>query len=154
MTKVKKILAIGALVLAISATSITAFAASKYSSPAEALAGLTGRTIESVMAEKKQSGKTYGQMANDVGKLDEFKKENLQIKKDVIQKRVEDGTITKERADEIIAAMEKNQANCDGSGSARIGQNMGAGFGREQGQVQGRKGYGRGNCQGVCLGNN
>ena len=43
--KMKKILAAGVAVLALSALSVTAFAASAYNSPAEAVAALTGKTV-------------------------------------------------------------------------------------------------------------
>ena len=138
MTKFKKIAAIGAMVLIVSATSLTAFAASKYSSPAEAVAGLTGQTVESVITERADTGKTYGTIAKDAGKLEEFKAENLQIKKDALAQKVAAGTMTQAKADEIIAAIEKNQVNCDGTGSAKIGQKMGAGFGIMNGNGQGR----------------
>lgn len=154
MTKLKKIAAIGAMVLVVSATSLTAFAASKYSSPAEAVAGLTGQTVESVITERADTGKTYGTIAKDAGKLEEFKAENLQIKKDALAEKVKAGTMTQARADEIIAAIEKNQVNCDGTGSAKVGQRMGAGFGgmngNGQGRGQGGAGCGQGNCTGSC----
>lgn len=151
MTKLKKIAAIGAMVLVVSATSLTAFAASKYSSPAEAVAGLTGKTTESVIAERTETGKTYGTIAKEAGKLEEFKSENLQIKKDILAKKVADGTMTQARADEISKAMEENQANCDGTGSAKIGKKMGAGFGGMNGNGQGRGQGGAGCGQGNCL---
>lgn len=148
MTRLKKFAAIGAMVLVVSATSLTAFAASKYSSPAEAVAGLTGQTVESVITERSDTGKTYGTIAKDAGKLEEFKAENLQIKKDILAKKVADGTMTQARADEIIKAIEENQANCDGTGSAKIGQRMGAGFGGMNGNGQGRGCGGAGCGQG------
>ena len=151
MTKLKKIAAIGAMVLVVSATSLTAFAASKYSSPTEAVAGLTGQTVESVIAERSDTGKTYGTIAKDAGKLEEFKSENLQIKKDILAKKVADGTMTQARADEIIKAIEENQTNCDGTGSAKIGQRMGAGFGGMNGNGQGRGQGGAGCGQGNCI---
>ncbi len=147
MTKLKKVLAIGTMVLTIGATSITAFAASQYNTPAEALAGLTGKTVESVRAERSETGKTYGTIASENGKLEEFKAEMLQIKKDALAKRVEDGIMTQEKADEIIAAIEENQANCDGTRPAKMGQKMGAGFGGMNGKGQGKgQGRGRGGC--------
>lgn len=146
MLKLKKIVTLGVMVLAIVATSITAFAVSNYNTPAEALADLTGRTIDSVIAERSETCKTYGAIANDAGKLAEFKAEILKIKKDALAEKVAAGTITQERADEIITALEQNQANCNGTGSARIGQKMGAGFGSMNGIGQGR-GRGRG-CAG------
>lgn len=141
MTKIKKITAIGAMVLVIGATSITAFAASKYSSPAEAVAGLTGKTVESVIQERQDTGKSYGAIAEDAGKLEEFKQEKLQILKDNLAKRVADGTITQERADEIVKAVEERQAVCDGTGTGGAGCGMGAGLGRGNG-----RGCGMGGC--------
>lgn len=146
MAKLKKIAAIGTMVLVIGATSITAFAASKYNSPAEAVAGLTGKTVESVVSERSETGKTYGEIAKEAGKLEEFKSENLQIKKDILAKKVADGTMTQARADEIIKAVEERQATCDGTGNGGSGCGMGAGFGRGS-----SNGGGRG-CGGVgCL---
>ena len=150
MTKLKKIVALGAMVLAIGATSVTVFAASNYNTPAEALAGLTGRTVESVTVERSKTGKTYGTIANEAGKLTEFKAEILEIKKDALTEKVTAGTITQEKADEIIAALEANQANCDGTGTARIGQKMGAGFGGMRGNGQGRGQGGAVRRQGLC----
>ena len=150
--KLKKITAIGAMVLVIGASSITAFAASKYSSPAEAVAGLTGKTVDSVIQERQDTGKTYGTIAQEAGKLDEFKSENLQIKKDILAKRVADGTMTQARADEIIKAVEERQATCDGTGNGGAGCGMGAGFGGMNGnggQGRGQRGVGCG--QGNCM---
>lgn len=145
MTNFKRKITLGAMVLLIGATSVTAFAASTYNSPSEAVAGLTGRTEESVISEKTETGKTYGTIADEAGKLTEFKAENLEIKKDILSTRVEEGTMTQADADEIIERIEENQATCDGSGSAQIGKSMGAGFGRGNGNGNGN-GRGNGNC--------
>lgn len=145
MLKFKKTIILGAMVLTIGATSLTAFAASKYNTPAEAAAGLTGKTVESVISEKAETGKTYGTIAKEAGKLTEFKKEVLEIKKDILDEKVKNGTLTQERADEIMAALKENQENCDGTGSARVGQKMGAGF-------SGKNGVGMGKGQGSGLG--
>lgn len=125
----KKTTVIGLIILAISTSVVTAFAASQYSTPAEALAGITGRTVESVTDERTETGKTYGAIASEADKLDEFKAEMLQMKKDILSAQVASGTIKQEKADTIIAALEENQAKCDGTGSARIGKAMGAMFG-------------------------
>lgn len=149
MKKFKRFIMVGAMVMVVGATTVTAFAASSYDTPAEALAGLTGKTVEDVIAERTETGKTYGTLANDAGKLEEFRAEVLQIKKDILAEKVAAGLMTQERADEIAAAIENNQANCDGTGNARIGQGMGAGFGGMQGNGQGNRGFGQfgGNCQ-------
>ena len=154
MTKLKKAIAIGTMVLTLSATSLTAFAASNYQTPAEAVAGLTGKTVESVLAERAETGKTYGTIANEAGKLEEFKGEMLEIKKDALAEKVADGVITQEKADRIIETIEENQANCDGTASAKSGMKMGAGVGgmNDGGQGKGQRGFGRGqgNCTGSC----
>lgn len=150
MLKFKKTIILGAMVLTIGATSLTAFAASKYNTPAEAAAGLTGKTVESVIEEKTETGKTYGTIAKEAGKLTEFKNEILEMKKDILDEKVKNGIITQERADEIITALKENQANCDGTGSARVGQKMGAGFGGNGGGMGRGQGKGLGfseNCQ-------
>ena len=152
MKNFKKLIIVGAVVTMVGAASVTAFAASSYTAPAEAVAGLTGRTVADVTSERYETGKTYGTIANDAGKLEEFQSEMLQAKKDILASRVEAGSITQERADEIITAIENNQSTCDGTGSFRTGQRMGAGFGsmngNGQGQGQGMRGFGQ--CGGLC----
>ena len=49
--------------------------------------------------------------------LNEFKKENLNIKKEQINEKVANGTLTKAEDEKIIKDLETNQANCDGNGS-------------------------------------
>ena len=152
MTKFKKIAALGAMLLVVGATSITVFATSAYKSPAESVAGLTGKTVENVIAERSETGNSYGSIASEAGKLEDFKKEMLEIKKEALVEKVAAGTMTQAEADKIIAAVEENQATCDGTGSARIGQKMGAGFGGKncngQGKGQGGAGRGQGSCSG------
>ena len=144
MTRLKKYAVIGSIILAMGAT--TAFAASSYTTPAEAAADLTGKSIEDVIAEKNETGKSFGAIANDAGKLEEFKKEILSIKKQLLDKKVASGTMTQERANEIYAALEENINNCDGTGASKIGKSMGAGFGSMM------RGQGRGQGQGICNG--
>jgi hypothetical protein len=139
MNKLKKIALIGAVVLVVSATSITALAASSYNNPAEIVAGLTGKSVESVTAEKTETDVTYGALAGEYGVLDQFKSQMLEQKKAYLAERVAAGTMTQERADAIIAAMEANQANCDGT---CIG---GAGYGMGNGACDG-------NCDGIGVG--
>ncbi len=145
MNKLKKFTVLGMTILLIGAMSVTAFATS-YGTPAEIVAGLTGKSVDSVIEDKAASGKTYGTIAGEAGKLPEFKSEILQLKKAVLEQKVADGTLTREKADEIIAAMEENQANCDGTGLGGCGQGMGAGFG-------GGQGFGQGRGRGMCAGN-
>jgi len=157
MKNLKKIAVVGAIVLALGATSITAFAATGTNTPVGIVAGLTGKSVESVTAEKVESGKTYGSLASDYGVLTQFKSQMLEQKKAQLAEKVKAGTMTQERADAIIAAMEANQANCDGSCSGKSGAKMGAGFGAGTGKGNGtgsmNRNHGDGNGSGCGSGN-
>jgi len=151
----KKVAIVMAVILVVGVTSVTAFAASGYTSPAEIITGLTGKSIESVIADKTESGSTYGAIASEAGVLDEFKAQMLEQRKANLSERVTAGTMTQERADEIIAAMEENQANCDGSGT---GSGMcsgtctgtGAGLGNSAGNRGGGQNFSE-RRMGTCL---
>ncbi|MDD4843950.1 MAG: hypothetical protein PHU31_06435 [Anaerotignum sp.] len=135
------------------ATGVTAFAASQYNTPAELVAGITGRTVESVVTEKTETGKTYGTIASEAGVLEEFKAEALEIKKDQLTAQVAAGVMTQERANTIIAALEENQVNCDGTGSGEMGKALGAKFGangKGMGTERGSRGQGMGLRDGSC----
>lgn len=95
MKMTKKFIAGCTAAFMLSATSVTAFAAASYSTPAEAAAGITG--------------KSYGAIANEAGKLEEFKAEMLQM-------------------------LESRQAVCNGTGNNQGGCGVacGMGFGRDQ----------------------
>lgn len=137
MKNVRKLVAVGAMITLVGATSLTAFAASDFTSPAEVLASLTGKTVETVVAEKIDTAKTYGTLANEAGVLDEFRTEVSLVKADQLAEKVAAGTMTQERADEIAAAMLANQENCDGTGTGNDGVRLGAGFGQGSGNMQG-----------------
>lgn len=146
----KKTVLVLATVLTLGAVSVTAMAANVLKTPAEIVAGLTERTAESVTEEKAQSGKTYGAIANEAGVLDEFKSQRLEQKKALLSEKVADGTITQDRADSIIAAMEKNQADCDGTGSGMNGRGTCAGSGTCTGGGMNGNGRGSGLGRGSC----
>ena len=133
MSKIKKLLTVGVAVLALSALSVTALAASAYSNPAEAVAALTGTTVESVVQERQETGNTYCTIADEAGVLDEYQSAILEMRKDALDARVAAGNMTQEQADEILAAMEANMADCDGTGGAMMGQYYGAGLGSNGG---------------------
>jgi hypothetical protein len=107
-------------------------------SPADIAAGLTGKSVEDLYNARAE-GKTYGTIANEEGKLEEFKALMLERKKEILDQRVEEGRLTQEQADEILNSLETNIANCDGTGNggAAIGRNGGAGFGQGSGMGQG-----------------
>lgn len=125
-----------------------AYAASALT-PAEIAANLTGKSVTELQ-QQRQAGKTYGAIASEAGKLDEFKTQMIEQKKLILDERVAAGKLTQEQADTIYKNLQDNQANCDGSGNgnARIGQKGGAGFGQGQGSGM-RLGNGTGNGQGL-----
>ncbi|MPM35497.1 hypothetical protein SDC9_82090 [bioreactor metagenome] len=154
MKNLKKTAIVGAAVLALGITSITAFAAT-FSTPAELLAGLTGKSVESIIDEKVEEGTTYGALASDYGVLDEYKTQILEEKKAYIEERVDEGTMTRERADVIIENIEENNLTCDGTGYGAGGCGMGGGFGAGNGSGNGvcdGTGYGGGFGQGGSFG--
>ncbi|NLV36370.1 MAG: DUF2680 domain-containing protein [Clostridiaceae bacterium] len=149
MKNMKRYATVGIItVFILTVGSVAAFAASQYATPAEAVAGLSGREVQSVIDERAQTGKTYGAIANEAGVLDKFKAEMLEIKKDTLAARVAAGTMTQEQADAVIARIEENQASCDGTGTGRgqngTGSGAGIGFGKGNGQGRGQNGSGLG----------
>ncbi len=143
MKNAKKAL-IGLIIgIIIASLSITALAASAYSTPAEVISELTGRTTDEVIAEKMESQKTYGAIADEAGKLDEFREEMLELKKNNLADQVESGKITQEKADDILKSIEDKRATCDGTGSGKVGQSMKAKFG-SNGSGEGFGGANRG----------
>lgn len=110
----------------------TAFATVTGKTPAEITAGLTGKTVEQVNSERV-AGKTYGAIADQAGKLEEFKVQTLEQKKANLDQKVTDGFLTQAQADAMYNSIKTNQATCDGTGTARIGSKMGAGIGQGQG---------------------
>ena len=109
MKSLKKIITLSAVVFVIGVVTITGFAASNYKTPAEALAGLTGKTVDAVIAERQESNSTFGVMAAEAGKLEEFKVEALEMRKDNLNAQVEAGTMTQERADAIMNQIQERQ---------------------------------------------
>jgi hypothetical protein len=147
MKNFKKLIAAATIVGILGVAGVAGAAGASYAAgaktPADIAAGLTGKTVEEIRSQRA-AGTTCGTIAKEAGKLDEFKKEILVQKKAVLEQRVKDGKLTQEQADTIYKAIETNQAACDGTGSARIGQKNGAGFGQGMG-----KGAGQGNGSGL-----
>lgn len=144
MKNMKKLIAV------VAAVGILGIAGAAYAAavktPAEVAAALAGKTVEAVK-EERAAGKTYGAIAGDAGKLNEFKAQMLEQKKAILDQKVKDGVLTQEQADEIYNQMKSMQATCDGTGNARIGKKSGAGMGKGLGRGQGQglgKGLGRG----------
>ena len=144
MKKFKKIAVVSLIVLALAATSFTAFAYT-FSSPAEILANLTGKNADEVANERYESGLTYGQMAYEEGLWEEYNDEMLKNKKAYLDEKVTEGTITQEEADEIYANIEARQEACLGNGTGGYGGGMmGLGFGGGGRGCGGGRGFGGG----------
>lgn len=127
----------------------TALATVTGKTPAEITANVTGKTLEQVTTERA-TGKSYGIIAEEAGKLDEFKAQTLEQKKAILDQRVSDGKLTQEQANAIYNSLKTNQLTCDGTGSARIGKSMSAGFAQGQGMGMGLgqgQGMGKGSGQ-------
>ena len=148
MTKSVRAVVAAVSMFVLCAGSTAVFAASAKS-PAETLAELTGKSVENVIAEKIESGQTYGAMAQEAGKLAEFTAANLEAKKDILAEQVASGKISQERADVIMGNIDKNMAACDGTaaGGAGAGAGIGAGAGAGNGN-----GNGQGNRDGSGTG--
>lgn len=136
---VKKLAAF-TIAAALGLAGTTAFAAAAYQTPAEAVAGLTGRTTQEVIDERINTGKTYGTIAQEAGKLEEFQSAMLEMAKDRMDELVSAGGLTQEQADARIDLMEQNQVICNGTGIG-AGAGVGGGYGRGYGCGGG---YGRG----------
>jgi hypothetical protein len=152
MKNYKKLIAAATIVGMLGVVGVAgAAAATGATTPAGIVAGLTGKSVDAVTAERA-AGKTYGTMAQEAGKLDQFKTENLAQKKVMLDQRVTEGNLTRAQADATYKSIEANQATCDGSGSAKMGQQngMGSGQGMGAGQHNGG-GMGRGMNTGNSL---
>ncbi len=153
----KKVLILVFILVLILATSITAFAFTGRT-PAEIVAGLTGKTTEEVADLRYESGKTYGQMAYEVSEdaWEDFREEILENKKAILKEKVADGTLTQEEADEILSNMEEMQNYCleNGGGFGMMRNKSGNSFGMGNGYGMGNgfrnsgngMGFGGGRC--------
>ncbi len=129
-------------ILLVAATTVWAATAAK--TPAEIYTNLTGTTVKEAYEQRTAENKTFGQLAEEADKLDEFKEQLLESKKSILQQKVEDGVFTQEQADAFLKVLEERIAACDGSGNGgRLGRQFGAGFGRGAGCGSGM-GFGKG----------
>lgn len=148
MKKTKLFLLISIVTILLVGVASISYAATVYNSPAEIIAGLTGKSVDAAVAAR-QAGTSFGAQAEDAGKLAEFKAARLDLYKQRLDQAVTDKKITQEEADKLYQAMELRTANCSGAGS---GQGTGNGLG--QGMGMGGRGMGRGagNGSGAGLG--
>ena len=157
--KNKKILLMTAIVtVLVLGLATVSFAATEWKTPAEVLAGLTGKSVEAVQ-EARQEGQSYGAQAAAADKLEAFRDERLAQVENRLKDAVEDGQLTEEEAAQRLETMQERAETCDGSGlgqaegGLRIG---GQGNGRRGEQAGDGLGQGNGNkgsrrMNGSCL---
>lgn len=150
----KTVLIIGIVMVMLIGLTSVAFAAGIVQTPAEIVAGLTGKSVEEVTAAR-EDGVTYGAQAAEAGKLEEFKDERLALMKSRLDEAVANKDLTQAEADEIYANMTERMENCTGDGSGR-GQGAGNGGRGMGGGGRMGQGFGRGNGGGMggCVGGN
>lgn len=129
MKKLTKIALVGAAILVIGATSVTALAASE-AGPGNMMPGYGTRAYAA-------NNTAFG----DSDKLDALQAQCLDRMRAVLDAKVADGTMTQAQEDAFLAAMKERQAVCDGTGSS-CGVTDGNGFGL--GMMGGQTGYGYG----------
>lgn len=176
MSKTTKILAVLSLSVIVLVSVVgLALAASSKTSAGDAVRGycrgaagtvkenvakLLGLTTDQVIAEREK-GKSFADIAKDKGvSADKLTDVIIDSRKDSIEQRVKDGTLTRERADAIIARMTeriKERVTAQNSGCSSTeaclgqGQNRKASGGPVGGAGCGMKG-GRGANAGACDG--
>lgn len=150
MKGIKSIKRFAAIIIAagILGTAGAALAAS----PSEIVAGLTGKSAEQ-LTQERAAGKTYGTIAKDAGKLAEFKAAMLENRKSVLDAKVAEGAITREKADEIYNTMKERIADCDGTGEGQVRAGSGEGCLAGEGGAAMRFGSGSGTAQRQGAGN-
>lgn len=145
MKHLKRVIACTAAALTL---TTAALAASACETPAEAVAGAAGRTLEEVIEERRE-GKSFGMIAAEAGVLEEFQAAVLELWEEALESRVAEGTLTREQADARLDALRQRQELCDGTGGCGFGgMGAGCGFGGGMGRGCGR---GRGLQDGSCL---
>lgn len=112
----------------------SAAAYSSSDSPVTVLSNLTGKSADILAERKMNTGKSFGQIASEEGKLIEFRHEMFKMKKNLVLKQAEAGAISEKEARDIIADIERCKVCCDGKGSYRLKQKCGVGFGVIKGQ--------------------
>ena len=84
MKHVKRNLLLFTAVAALSMAPAATAMAAEYQTPADTAAEVTGRSVEDVARERFETGKTYGAIAAEDGRLDEFKARRLDMQEAVL----------------------------------------------------------------------
>jgi len=147
MKNLKKLLVVALVVGLMGAVGVAYAAVAK--TPAEITTAVTGQTVSEVNQERA-AGQSYGAIANEAGKLEEFKAQMLEQRKALLDEQVKAGELNPEQAKTIYERMQDRMANCTGDGTGMCG-NRGAGLGQGCGMGMG-KGNGCGNGMGMMNG--
>ncbi len=117
---------------------------------ADVVAKLTGTDVADVQAAR-QAGTSLADIAKDKGvSADEVVNEALDVRKDMLDAKVKDGSITQDQADTALTTMETRLTDRVTSTDAR-GGGMGRGRGGAGGGGGGGgRGAGAGGCGGTC----
>ena len=142
MKKNKLFLALGVVTILVIGLSTAVFAATENKTPAEIVAGLTGKTTDEVTTDR-QAGIPYGAQALAADKLEEFKAERLALYEQNLKQDVLDGTRTQADADKLLEEMKLRMDDCDGTGTGS-GQGVCDGTG-----IGARNGIENGLCDGT-----
>jgi hypothetical protein len=142
---------VSAMIIAIIVVAVAAvaFAATERQTPAQILAGLTGKSVEEVTAART-AGTAYGAQAATAGQLEAYQAARLEQFKLQLDEAVAQGQLTQDVADARYAAMAERLENCDGTGSG-LGRGYGARSGnglRDGSGCMGGFGAGLGTCGG------
>jgi len=152
MKKNKVFLLISVVMVLLIGVASVAYAA-EYRTPAEIIAGLTGKSVEDVAAAR-QAGDSYGEQAIAAGVEDEFQAARLENLKIRLDEAVAAGRLTQEEADKLYETMAARFAECDGTcDNSGSGAGLRGILGSRQGGGQARGGrgmMGRGNGSGIC----
>ena len=116
MKNFKKFAIMIAVVFSLATVSVSVFAKGS-DDVAASLAKVTNKTVEEVEALKNENNNSYGEIAKEAGKLEEFKLERTKLFKERLQEKVADEKITQDQADEILEKRSQNMESCDGSGT-------------------------------------
>lgn len=127
----KKLIVVLALVMALGVGTTSLAVENNRVSHPDILSNITNKPLEEIIEIRKNTGKTYGQIAEEFGVLEEYKEEMFTIKKNFINEKVDNGYLAREEADRIIANMESNKELCDGEnlGYRKLCGNYGLGIG-------------------------
>lgn len=146
MKRSKILLLSAAVLLVCGAFAIPAFAEATYQTPAQAAAGVTGMSLEEVQQERAETGKTYGEIAAENDRLDEFREAKLSMQEESVSS-----------SSSTVSSIGNGNGVCDGSCNGTgicDGSCISAGNGNNNGVCDGSgTGNGNGMCDGTGSGN-